>query len=156
MRMMIACMACTTLLNPAAAWAAFDACEIFTLAEAQRVMETRLDGDEPRAKARRARTASACSYRGVKEGVPVEAHAHFRFASTDDDAQRAFEEARMNLQTKPFLMPGGGEAFWSARTGEMNVRKGRAWVTLSAGPDAIEQRDLEAARRLAEMIARKL
>lgn len=153
MRMLIALMCCMTLVPAARAQAPFDACSLFTPEEAERALGASI-APEPM-KPRKARIVTACSYRGVKEGLPVEASANFRFARTDEEAERAFDEARMSHQTKPFLIS-GAEAFWSTRTGEMNVRKGRAWLTLSVGPDAAKDRDVEHARKLAEMLARKL
>ena len=154
MRTLIACLTCTTALAAPHAYAAFDACDVFTQAEAESVMEVAVANDARSRK--RPWLVTTCSYRATKEGLPVEASVHFRFSGSDLEAQRAFDEARMSLQTKPFIMPGGAEAFWSARTGEMNLRKGRAWVTMSVGPDAVKDRDLEPARKLAEMIAKKL
>ena len=153
MRMLLACVTCSTLLPAGGAAAAFDACDVFTQGEAEQVMETSVASE--RAKAKRPALVTACSYRGVKEGVPVEASAQFRFAPSEADAQRVFDEARMHLQTKPFLI-GSAQAFWSKGNGEMYLRKGRAWVTLSVGPDQAKDRDMEPARRLAEMIAKKL
>ena len=70
-------------------------------------------------------------------------------------AFESFGDARMELQTKP-LSIAGQEAFWSGKTGQLHMRKGRTWVTLSVGPDKPGDRDVEAARKLAETIAKKL
>ena len=96
-----------------------------------------------------------CTYKGCKEGKPVEAKAHFRFGKTDAEAQKAFEEHRLQVQTKPLLIS-GTEAFWSDKTGQMNLRKGRTWVTLSVGPEKLSERDIDQAKALAELLVKKL
>lgn len=111
--------------------------------------------DEAPARGKRPRLVTACTYRGFKEGAPVEASAHFRFSRTDAEAQRVFDEARMDHQTKPLIID-GSDAFWAGRSGQMNILKGRAWITLSVGPDAPRQREIEPARRLAEMLVKKM
>lgn len=147
------CMTCMTWMATAHAHDGFDACAVFTAEAAEQVMEATVTA-EPNGK-RRQKPVMTCSYRGVKEGRPVEAAAQFRFASSDAEAQRAFVEARLNEQTKPFLIS-GYEAFWSSRTGELNLRKGRAWVTLWVGPDTVREREAEHAVKLAELLAKKL
>jgi hypothetical protein len=79
----------------------------------------------------------------------------FRFGRSDEEAQRAFEDARLHYQTKPFLLP-GAEAFWSAKTGQMNVRKGRTWITLTVGGPKPDQRDDDEAKKLAQILIPKL
>ncbi len=97
----------------------------------------------------------ACNYTGSKEGRNVAASAQFRFARTEADMRQAFADARMELQTKP-LFVAGNEAFWSARTGQLYVRKGRAWMTLAVGSDKQTERDMETTRKLAEALVKKL
>ena len=60
----------------------------------------------------------------------------------------------MQFQTKPVLIS-GAEAFWSAKTGQMNLRKGRTWITVSVGPEKLNERDWNDARKLAETLAKK-
>jgi hypothetical protein len=154
---MLTVVAAFGLLLPLAAPAqdAFDACEVLTAADAEKALGTAAAGEPVSPKARRPKVVAACTYTGFKDGKAVAARAQFRFARNEGEAERAFEEARMQLQTKPMLMR-GAEAFWSGKTGEMHVRKGRTTVTISAGPAAANERDLEAARKLAEAIAKKL
>ena len=156
MRMLNVIAACGLLLPLAAhAQDAFDACEVFTVADAEKALGTAASGEPVNPKVKRPKVVSACAYTGSKDGKAVAAKAQFRFARNEAESHRAFEDARLQLQTKPMLMP-GAEAFWSGKTGEMHVRKGRTWVTVSAGPAAVNERDLEAARKLAEAIAKKL
>ncbi len=84
------------------------------------------------------------------------ASVQFRFGKNEDEAQRAFDENKMQFQTKPIIIPGIQSAFWSGKTGQLNLRKGRAWVTLSVGPPKISERDLNDARKLAEILAKKI
>ena len=156
MRMLNVIAACGLLLPlAAAAQDAFDACEVFTAADAEKALGAAASGESVNPKAKRPKVVTACAYNGFKDGKAVAAKALFRFSRNEAEAHRAFEDARLQLQTKPMLMP-GAEAFWSGKTGEMHVRKGRTWVTISAGPAAVNERDLEVARKLAEAIAKKL
>ena len=156
MRTPIVIAACGLLLStPALAQEAFDACAVFTADDAEKALGAAAAGETGTSKAKRPRVVTTCAYSGFKEGKAVTARAQFRFSRNDAEAQRAFEDSRLQLQTKPMLIS-GADAFWSGKTGEMHIRKGRAWVTVSAGPAAVNERDLEAARKLAEAIAKKL
>ena len=139
------------------AWAqeAFDACGVFTQADAAKALGTEAAGEPVNPKVKRPKVVTTCTYNGVKDGKAVAASAQFRFAKTDAEAQKAFEDARMQFQTKPMLIT-GVEAFWSAKTGQMHVRKGRTWVTTSVGPERVNERDMNDARKLAEVLAKKL
>ncbi len=132
----------------------FDACALFTQADAEKALGTPAAA-EPAASARHPKTIPDCTYRGVKDGKPVAAAVHFRFARSEAEAQQAFEEARLDLQTKPLIL-GDADAFWSAKTGQMNLRKGRTWLTVSVGPAKPEERDEESAKKLAEILASKI
>jgi hypothetical protein len=107
-------------------------------------------------KVRKPKVIPACTYTGTRDGKPVSATAHFRFARNDDEASREFEDSRLRFQTKPLLIRGVDGAYWSGRTGEMNIRKGRTWVALAIGPQQPAERDMEAARKAAESLAKKL
>jgi hypothetical protein len=134
----------------------FDACEVFTQEEAEKVLGTAAQGEPVNPKVKRPKVIPTCTYNGYKEGKPVAASAQFRFAKTESDAQRAFDEHRLQVQTKPLMIPGIEGAFWSAKTGQMNLRKGRTWLTLSVGPPKLSERDMEQARKLAEVLGKKL
>ena len=140
----------------AAAQEAFDACAVFTQADAEKALGTAATGEKPNPKAKRPKFVPACAYNGFKDGKPVEARAQFRFAKKEAELQRDFENARLQQQTKPLTIAGTDGSFWSARTGQMNVRRGRAWITISVGPPKISEREIEAARALAEALVRKL
>src|SRR5258706_14273716 len=143
------------------AWAAeetFDACEVFTQADAEKALGGAAAGEpaNPNPKFKRPKVVPACTYTGFKDGHPVSASVQFRFGKNEDEAQRAFDENKMQFQTKPIIIPGIQSAFWSGKTGQLNLRKGRAWVTLSVGPPKISERDLNDARKLAEILAKKI
>lgn len=154
-------LACAALavaaLNAAAApqEEPFDACAVFTQADAEKALGTAVQPEPVNPKARRPKVVTTCTYTGTKEGKPVAASVQFRFGRTDQDARGAFEEARLQFQTKPLLLP-GMEAFWSGKTGQLHVRKGRTWVTLSVGPAKPAERDVDQAKKLAEMLATKI
>ena len=139
----------------AAAEESFDACAVFTQEDAQKVIGKEAAGEPVNAKAKRPKIVPVCTYHAMKDGNKVEAVATFRFGKTPDEVQRAFEDARMKFQTKPMLID-GADAFWSAKTGEMTLRKGRTWMTVAVGPAQATQRDMNDAKRLAEILARKL
>jgi hypothetical protein len=133
----------------------FDACAVFTQADAEKALGTAAQAEPVNPRARRPRVVTTCTYTGTKEGKPVAASAQFRFARTEPDARGAFEDARLQYQTKPLLMP-GVEAFWSGKTGQMHVRKGRTWLTVSVGGAKPAEREVEPAKKLAEILASKM
>jgi hypothetical protein len=141
--------------SPAAAQEAFDACNVLTQQDAEKALGTKADPEPVNPKAKRPRVVLGCAYHGNKEGKPVSATAQFKFARTPDEQARAFDDARLQLQTKPMLLP-GAEAFWAGKVGQMHVRKGRAWVTIQVGPANVREREFEAAKKLAEEIVKKL
>ena len=139
-----------------AAEEAFDACEVFTQADAEKALGTTAAGEPVNPKVKRPKVVPACTYNGFKDGKAVAASAQFRFGKTEADAQKAFDDARMQFQTKPMLISGTEAAFWSAKTGQMNLRKGRTWLTVSVGPQKLSERDLNDAKKLAEILAKKM
>jgi hypothetical protein len=141
---------------PAMAQDAFDACDLFTQSDAEKALGTAASAEPQNPKVKRPKVVPACSYNGFKDGKPVVATAQFRFARTEPDAQRAFDDHRLQVQTKPLIISGSEAAFWSAKTGQMNLRKGRTWVTLSVGPSKPVERDMDQARKLAEILAKKI
>lgn len=154
-------LACAALavaaLNTAAApqEEPFDACTVFTQADAEKALGTAAQPEPVNPKARRPKVVTTCAYTGTKDGKPVAASVQFRFGRTEAEARGAFEDARLQLQTKPLLLS-GVEAFWSGKTGQMHVRKGRTWVTVSVGPAKPSEREIDAARKLAEMLTPKI
>jgi len=144
------------LMGPArAAEEAFDACEVFTQVEAEKALGTTAATDPVNPKVKRPKVIPACTYKGFKDGKRVEATVQFRFGRTDADAERAFEDARMQFQTKPMIIS-GTQAFWSGKTGQMNMRKGRTWITLAVGSERPNERSPDDAKKVAEALAKKL
>ena len=139
------------------AWAqeSFDACEIFTQGDAEQALGVSAASEPVNPKVKRPKVVAICTYNGFKDGKPVAASAQFRFGKSDADAQKSFDDARMHFQTKPMLIS-GTEAFWSAKTGQMNLRKGRTWVSLSVGPAKLAEREMDQAKKLAELLVKKL
>jgi hypothetical protein len=134
----------------------FDACQVFTQADAQATLGAPAQPPAENPKAKKPKVVPACTYSAVHDGKPLAASAHFRIGKSDADTERAFEENRLQFQTKPLIIRGADAAFWSARTGEMNVRKGRMWVALAIGPQKPAERDMETARKAAEALVKKL
>lgn len=142
------------LPGPAFAQEAFDACAVFTQQDAEQALGAAAVGEtvNPR---KRPKVVTQCSYSGVKDGKPVTASAQFKLLRSNEEAQRAFDEARLQHQTKPMLLA-GAEAFWAGKTGLMHLRKGKTWVTLAVGPTKLAEREVDEAKKLAEILVRKL
>jgi hypothetical protein len=152
----VAALGAAAVLSPAFAQESFDACSVFTQEDAQKALGGLPTAGEPvNPKVKRPRMVPVCSYSAVKEGTRVAATVSFKFGKSNEEVQRAFEDARMRFQTKPMLIS-GSEAFWSAKTGEMTLRKGRTWMTVAVGPAQLNLRDVNDAKKLAEILAKKL
>ena len=151
----LAALGAALMIPAAKAQEAFDACTVFTQEDAEKALGGSAAPEPMSPKVRRPKVVLGCAYHGSKDGKPVSATAQFKFSRTPDEAARAFDEARLQLQTKPMLIS-GAEAFWSGRTGQMHLRKGRTWVTLSVGPATLRERDVDPARKLAEILVKKL
>jgi hypothetical protein len=141
-------------IAPALAQEPFDACAVFTQEDAEKALGAAAVGESVNSK-KRPRVVTQCSYSGVKDGKPVTASAQFRVLRNSEEAERAFDEARLQHQTKPLLLS-GAEAFWAGKSGVMHVRKGKAWVVLTVGPAKHAERDVNEARKLAELLVQKL
>ena len=151
----VAAFLAATGLAAHAAEETFDACDVFTQAEAEKALGTTAATDPVNPKVKRPKVIPNCTYHGFKDGKAVSATVQFRFGKTEGDAERAFEDARMQFQTKPMLIS-GTQAFWSGKTGQMNLRKGRVWVTLSLGSAKVSERNIDDAKKLADILVKKL
>jgi hypothetical protein len=149
-----AAIAMLVCINARAAEEAFDACNLFTAADAEAALGTAAAPEPVNPKAKRPRVVLTCTYNGFKDNKAVAATAQYRFSRTEAEAQRAFDDARLQFQTKPMYIS-GAEAFWS-KTGQLNLRKGRTWMVLSVGPQKVNERDIEQAKKLAEILVKKL
>ena len=140
------------------AWAAedaFDACTVFTQPDAESAMGTAAAPEPVNPKVKRPKVVPNCTYTGFKEGKAIAATVQFKFGRSDGEAQKAFDDARLQFQTKPMYIS-GADAFWSAKTGQMNLRKGRTWVQLWVGGPKPGERDYDQSRKLAEIMVKKL
>jgi hypothetical protein len=152
----LAAIGVTAALPAGAAEEAFDACTIFTEADAQAGLGVAAAPEPPNPKVKqRPKVVLACTYHGFKESKAVSASTTFKFGKTEAETQKAFDDARLQFQTKPLFIS-GAEAFWSGKTGQLNLRKGRTWIVIAAGPAPIVERDMDAARKIAEVLVKKL
>jgi hypothetical protein len=147
-------------LMPSAARAVeetFDACDVFTAEDAQAALGVPAAGEpaNPNPKYKKPKVILTCTYTGFKDTKPVAATVQFRFGKTNEEAQHLFDDARLQYQTKPLLMS-GAEAFWSSKTGQLNLRKGRTWLTLSVGSPKLSERDMADAKKLGEILIKKM
>jgi len=145
----------TALALNARAEDAFDACNFFTAADAEAALGVAAAPEPVNPKVKRPKVVLSCTYNGFKDGKPVAAATQLKVSRSDSEAQRAFDEARLQFQTKPMLLP-GAEAFWAGKVGQLNVRKGRTWMVIAVGPPKVNERDLEQAKKLAEILLKKL
>src|SRR5262245_30251100 len=129
----LAAIGVTAALPAWAAEEAFDACTIFTEADAQAGLGVAAAPEPPNPKVKRPKIVLGCTYHGFKDSKPVSASTTFKFGRTEADTQKGFDDARLQFQTKPLFIS-GAEAFWSAKTGQLNLRKGRTWIVIAAGP----------------------
>jgi hypothetical protein len=123
--------------------------------DAQKVLGKDAAPEPVNPKMKRPKVIPSCTYLATRDNVKVAATALFKWGKTNEDTQRAFEDARMQFQTKPMLIE-GAQAFWAGKQGEMMLRKGRTWITISVGPAMPTQRDLNETRRLAEILVKKM
>jgi hypothetical protein len=140
---------------PARAEEAFDACTVLTAEDAGKVMGAPATPEPVNPKVKRPKVVLNCTYTGTKEGKPLSANVQFKFHANNDAAQRAFEEERLQLQTKPMLLS-GADGFWSGKTGQMFLRKGKATFTVQVGSAKANERDVGDAKRLSEILIKKL
>ena len=133
----------------------FDACAVFTETEAKLALGGNVEPEPQSAKTRRPKFAPTCTWWSSKDGKSISASATFRFARSVSDARPAFDEERLNFQTRPMLID-GAPAFWSAKQGVVQVLRGRVWLVVAVGGTKPAEREEEAARKLAEALVRKL
>jgi hypothetical protein len=154
----IAAILGTAILLPLSARAVeetFDACDVFTAADAEAVLGVAAAPEPVNPKVKKPKVILTCTYTGFKESKPVAATVQFRFGKTNEDAQRLFDEARLQFQTKPLLIS-GADAFWSSKTGQLNLRKGRTWIAASVGSPKLSERDMADAKKLGEILLKKM
>ena len=155
LRHLVLALAAFSVAGPVLAEDAFDACDIFTQADAEAALGVTAAPEPQNPKVRRPKVVLGCTYNGFKDNKPVAASVLFKFGRTEGDTKSAFGEHRLQVQTKPILIA-EGEAFWSAKTGQMNLRKGRTWLQIAVGVPKPADRDPEVARKLAELLAKKI
>ena len=150
-----AAMALACAATTASAEEPFDACEVFTQAEASKVLGANAETEAANAKGKRPKVIPTCTWWVSREGKTITASATFRFARNEADVQRAFEDEKLRFQTKPLLIA-GAPAFWSAKQGTLQLLKGRTWLVVFVGGAKPSERDADASRRVAELLAKKL
>lgn len=150
-----AAMALASAATTAFAEEPFDACDVFTQAEASKILGASAEAEAVNAKVKRPKVIPTCNWWVSREGKTITASATFKFARNEADAQRAFEEEKLRFQTKPMLI-GGVPAFWSAKQGTLQLLKGRTWLVVFVGGAKPADRDADASRKVAELLAKKL
>src|SRR5438045_5360743 len=90
----LAMLAAGVSLTPAFAQEAFDACEIFTVEDAQKILGKDAAAEPVNPKVKRPKVIPSCTYHATRDGAKVAATAVFKWGKTNEDTQRAFEDAR--------------------------------------------------------------
>jgi hypothetical protein len=129
---------------------AFDACQVLTQADAEKALGKAVAVPEL-PKGKKPVVSSTCTWTAGEDSVS----AQFIGAKTDAEAKKAFDEMRLQFQTKPVMMS-GMEGFWSAKTGKFYALKGRTVVIVALGSPRLNERDAEKNRRIAEFLLNKL
>ena len=128
----------------------FDACTVFTPADAAQALgETPRELPPPKTKNK---VIPACTYESGEGPSTKSLSVQFRFAKNDDEARRAFSEARLEARGKPVIL-GGRDAYWLDKQAQLNVLKGSHWVVITA---KVPGRESDTARKLAEILLPKI
>jgi hypothetical protein len=133
----------------------FDACTVFTEEDATAATGAPVSAEPVNPKVKRPKVVPKCTYYGSKDGKATTATVEFRFGKTEADAKGAFDTARLQFQSKPMLM-GDVAAFWSAKQGQLYLLKGRTWLVIAVGTEKISERNPDGARKLAEILLKKI
>jgi hypothetical protein len=138
------------LALPLAAFAqgkdAFDACQVLTQADAEKALGKAVAVPEL-PKGKKPVASATCTWMAGEDSVS----AQFIGGKTDADVKKAFDEMRLQYQTKPVMMT-GMEGFWSAKTGKFYALKGRTAVIVGLGSPKLNERDADKSRKLAESL----
>src|SRR5262249_33064441 len=130
--------------------------DVYTADDATKMLGATANPEPVNPKVKRPKVIPICTYTGNKDGKAVATSVQFRWGKTDEEAKKEFDQARLQFQTKPLILSGVDEAFWSGKTGQLHIRKGRTWVTMSNGADKASERFIDDAKKMAEMLAKKL
>jgi hypothetical protein len=147
---LIACLLALPLAVLAQGKDAFDACQLLTQADAEKALGKAVAVPEL-PKGKKAVVSATCTWTAGEDIVS----AQFIGAKTDADAKKAFDEMRLQFQTKPVMLT-GMEGFWSAKSGKFYALKGRTAVIVGLGSPKLNERDAEKSRNLAVALLAKI
>jgi hypothetical protein len=129
---------------------AFDACQVLTQADAEKALGKAVAVPEL-PKGKKPVVSATCTWMAGEDSVS----AQFIGAKTDAEAKKAFDEMRLQFQTKPVMMS-GMEGFWGGKTGKFYALKGRTAVIVGLGSPRLNERDADKTRKLAEALLAKM
>ena len=129
---------------------AFDACQVLTQADAEKALGKAVAVPEL-PKGKKPVVSATCTWMAGEDSVS----AQFIGGKTDAEVKKAFDEMRLQYQTKPVMMS-GMEGFWSAKTGKFYALKGRTAVIVGLGSPKLNERDAEKTRNLAISLLAKM
>lgn len=139
------------------------ACTIFTLADAKKVLGSTVKGGAaPASSSSSDLTVSTCSYsQDLASGAPISAS---QAATLLVRAPKTTSGAESNNNQFGPLRPAdavtvigyGQNAYWDPQFGQLDILKNNTWYILSSGPLAPSVRTLDQARRLADILIVKM
>jgi hypothetical protein len=128
----------------------FDACQVLTQEDAEKALGKPVAVPEL-PKGKKPVPSATCTWTAGEDSVS----AQFIGAKTDAEVKKAFDEMRLQYQTKPVMMT-GIEGFWSAKTGKFYALKGRTAVIVGLGSPRLNERDADKSRKLAVALLDKM
>ena len=131
----------------------FDACRIFTAADAESTLGSPVVQEPVNSKVK-PKVILTCKYTATS-GDARFAMVTFRFARNAEEAKSAYSESRLELRGKPTIIS-GRDANWNEKQGQLNLLSGNAWLVIDAGPSEAKARDSAVAKKLAETLIPKL
>lgn len=138
------------------------ACDIFTLTEAKRLLGDGAKGGAGNESSSNDVAISSCTYvRDSGSNAPVSggnsASLLMRAPKTAagiDSNQSQFD--RLRPSTTQEVAGYGSAAYWDPQYGQLNILKNNAWYTLSFGPAAPDNRTLAQTQQLADLLIGKM
>jgi hypothetical protein len=130
---------------------AFDACQVLTQADAEKALGKAVAVPEL-PKGKKPVVSATCTWMAGDDSVS----AQFMGGKTDAEVKKAFDEMRLQYQTKPVMLASGMEGFWSAKTGKFYALKGRTAVIVGLGSPRLNERDADKSRNLAIALLEKM
>jgi len=133
----------------------FNACTIVTVEEATAALGAQAEGEPVNPKAKQPKLVPNCTYSAAVDGQSQLVKVQFRFYKSPAEAVATLKETRLDVRGRPLIIQ-GQDAYWDNKQTQLVIAKGSAILTLIVGPAKDNERQPEAARKLAEKVLPKL